>query len=136
MLPLSMQEFDKTPLIRPRPTKLSGIVLIITGVIFLAFSILPFSMAGEDGGQFIILFGVIWVLVCLSFIVYGVYILTSKKPSSGIVFDIEGSTASTNLGSRNDFDLRIRKLEKLKEDRLITEEEYKSKRAEIMKEPW
>ena len=136
MLPMKRQGFNKNTSIRPRPTKLSGIVLIIAGIIFLSFSILPFSMAGEDGGPFITIFGIVWVIMCLSFIIYGIYILVSKNPSSGIVYDIESNTTVSNSESHDDFDTRIRKLEKLKNDRLITEEEYKSKRAEIMRETW
>ena len=126
----------KNSLIRPRPTKLSGIVMIVAGAAFLLFSIVPFSAAEGEAKPFAAVFGVIWVLVCLSFIIYGIYILASEKPSSGIVYDIEGNAAGKDPDSSGDFEPRIRKLEKLKEDRLITEEEYKTKRAEIMKEPW
>jgi len=34
------------------------------------------------------------------------------------------------------FESRLRKLESLKKDGLITEEEYQQKRGEIMKEKW
>jgi hypothetical protein len=35
-----------------------------------------------------------------------------------------------------DFETKLRKLESLKKDSLITEEEYKVKRKEIMNEKW
>lgn len=35
-----------------------------------------------------------------------------------------------------DFDERLRKLEKLKEEGIITEDEYKEKRQEIMSDTW
>jgi len=127
---------DKNAFIRPRPTKLSGVAMIVAGAAFLLFSIVPFSAAEGEAKPFAAIFGVMWVLVCLSFIIYGIYILASKKPSSGIVFDIEGTAARKDPDQPGDFEARIRKLEKLKDDRLITEEEYKRKRAEIMKEPW
>jgi hypothetical protein len=127
---------DKNSFIRPRPTKLSGVVMIVAGAAFLLFCIVPFSAAEGEARPFATIFGIFWVLVCLSFICYGIYILTSKKPSSGIVYDIEGAAARKDPDQPGDFDARIRKLEKLKDDRLITEEEYTRKRAEIMKEPW
>jgi hypothetical protein len=127
---------DKNTFIRPRPTKLSGIALIAAGAAFLLFSFIPFSAAEGEAQPFATIFGIIWVLLCLSFIIYGVYILVSTKPSAGIVYDIEGDALQNNPASRDDFDARLRKLEKLKQDRLITDEEYKNKRAEIMKGSW
>jgi hypothetical protein len=82
------------------------------------------------------IFGAVWVLMCLAFIIYGIYILTSAKPSVGIVYDIESSSASTSPEAGNDFDTRLRKLEKLKQDQLISEDEYQRKRDEILKDPW
>jgi hypothetical protein len=133
---MDRQGIDNNTFIRPRPTKLSGVALIIAGVIFLPFSALPFSNSGGDGESFIFIFGIIWVTICLSFIIYGVYILVSNKPSTGIVYDLESNTTLKNPNFHDDFATRLRNLEKLKQDRLITEEEYKSKRVEIMKESW
>jgi len=131
-----MQTPDTKTSIRPRPTKLSGVGLIVAGAVFLLFSALPFSAAEGEARPFATIFGAVWILICLIFIIYGIYILTSKKPSSGMVFDIEDAAGQKGAAPAGDFELRLRKLEKLKQDRLITEEEYQKKRAEIMKEPW
>ena len=128
--------FENGTSIRPRPTKLSGITMIVAGAVFLLFSILPFSAAEGEAKPFAIVFGFVWVIICLVFIIYGIYILSNDKPASGIVYDIENNAAPNDSASRGDFETRIRKLEKLREDRLITEEEYKTKRAEMMNEPW
>jgi hypothetical protein len=136
------QGIDTDTHIRPRPTKLSGVALIVSGAVFLLFCMVPFGTAEGEAKPFAMIFGIMWVLVCLSFIIYGIYILASDKPSSGIVYDIEGTAASKDAGSvvpagsSGDFEARIRKLVKLKDDRLITEEEYTQKRTEIMKERW
>jgi hypothetical protein len=127
---------DNAKVIRPRPTKLSGAAMIVAGAVFLFFCVVPFSAAEGEAKPFVMIFGFIWIILCLAFIIYGIYILRSDKPSSGIVFDIEDSALPSESGSNDDFDARIRKLEKLKEDRLITQEEYRKKRAEIMNEPW
>lgn len=125
-----------TTQIRPRPTKLSGVAMIVVGIVFMAFSALPFSAAEGEARPFVMIFGAVWVLMCLSFVVYGAYILASAKPSTGIVYDIEGNSAAASSDTGNDFDTRLRKLEKLKQDQLISEDEYQRKRAEILKEPW
>ena len=125
-----------TTSIRPRPTKPSGIAMIVMGIIFLAFSALPFSAAEGEARPFAMIFGAVWVLVCLGFVVYGVYILVSARPSIGIVYDIEGGTPTGGSNTGNDFDARLRKLEKLKQDQLISEDEYRRKRAEILKDRW
>jgi hypothetical protein len=127
---------DDNTYIRPRPTKLSGVVMIVIGAIFLLFGMVPLNAAEGEARPFALIFGVIWVLICLSFIIYGIYVLTSAKPSAGIVYDIEDNNMNIGPSASGDFEVRLRKLEKLKDDRLITEEEYKSKRAEIMKEQW
>jgi hypothetical protein len=127
---------DNTTSIRPRPTKLSGAVMIVAGAVFLLFCVVPFSAAEGEAKPFAMIFGFVWILACSSFIIYGIYILSHDKPSSGIVFDIEDNAVHKDSCSHDDFDARIRKLQKLKEDRLITEEEYSKKRAEIINEPW
>jgi hypothetical protein len=125
-----------TTQVRPRPTKLSGAVMIVVGIVFMAFSAVPFLAAEGEARPFAMIFGAVWVLMCLSFVIYGVYILTSAKPSTGIVYDVEDSSSTASSGINNDFDARLRKLEKLKQDQLISEDEYQRKRAEILKEPW
>jgi hypothetical protein len=122
--------------IRPRPTKASGIAMIVMGIVFLAFSALPFSAAEGEARPYAMIFGAVWVLMCVGFIAYGAYILVSAKPSIGIVYDIEGEVPTGGSNPDNDFDARLRKLEKLKQDRLISEDEYRQKREEIVKDPW
>jgi hypothetical protein len=125
-----------TASIRPRPTKLSGIAMIVMGIVFLAFSALPFSAAEGEARPYAMIFGAVWVIMCVGFVVYGAYILVSAKPSIGIVYDIVGGAPTGGTNTDNDFDARLRKLEKLKQDQLISEDEYRRKREEILKDPW
>jgi hypothetical protein len=131
-----MNQKVTTTSIRPRPTKLSGIAMIVAGIVFLAFSAVPFMTAEGEARPFAMIFGVVWVLMCVGFVVYGAYILVSAKPSIGIVYDIEGGAPTGGSNTDNDFDARLRKLEKLKQDGLISEDEYRRKREEIVKDPW
>ena len=100
------------------------------------FSLVPFSAAEGEAKPFVTIFGIIWVLHVSPSSHTEIHILMSKRPSSGIVFDIESNATEDDPSPGGDFETRIRKLEKLREDRLITEEEYKYKREEIMKERW
>jgi hypothetical protein len=135
MRPTSQRGVPST-IVRPRPTKLSGIATIVAGAVFLLFSALPFAASDGEARPFALLFGAIWVLACLSFIAYGVYIIASKKPSSGLLYEVEGQAAGQPEGPRDGFDARLRGLEGLRRDGLITEEEYRRKREEILNAPW
>lgn len=53
-------------------------------------------------------------------------------------FDEENGEVNINVTDLHqvDFDERLRKLEKLKSDELISEDEYHNKRKEIMEDTW
>jgi hypothetical protein len=121
--------------VRPRPTKLSGVTLIVAGGIFLLFAAVPIGTAEGEARPFALVFGAVWILVCLSFIGYGIHILVSDKPAVGMVLEVDGA-AGTSPARGADFAARLRDLEKLREDHLVTEEEYQRKRAEILDARW
>jgi hypothetical protein len=76
------------------------------------------------------LFRIIWWAVCLSLIVYGLLTLLRKKPPAMLELDIEDDAA------QGDFEVRLRKLQALRRENLISQQEYELKRAEIMGEKW
>ncbi len=83
-------------------------------------------------------FFLIWVVVCISMIVTFSRLLSKKKTSqekSLVDFCFE-EPRDRNMNKSADFETRLRKLEQLKQDGLITEEEYQNKRAQIMNEKW
>lgn len=122
--------------VRPRPTKLSGVGLIVAGGVFLLFAALPLGAAEGEARPFALLFGAVWILVCLSFVVYGIHVVASDRPAVGVVLEVEGATPGAGPAPAGDFAARLRDLEKLREDHLVTEEEYGKKRAEILSAPW
>lgn len=122
--------------VRPRPTKSSGVSLIVAGGVFLLFAAVPLGTAEGEARPFVLLFGAIWILVCLSFIGYGVHILVSERPAVGMVLEVDGATPVASSAPGGDFAARLRDLEKLREDHLVSEEEYRKKRAEILDERW
>jgi hypothetical protein len=96
----------------------------------------PLGTAEGEARPFALLFGAIWILACLSFIGYGVHILVSERPAAGMVLEVDGATPEARSAPGGDFVARLRDLEKLREDHLVSAEEYRKKRAGILDERW
>lgn len=119
-----------------------GIVVValflVFGLVF-GFIVLKETPDSESGQKLVIgTFFLIWAVACISILVLFGRVLSKQKNPRGkslVEIDVEESsdTASTKNG---DFESRLRKLEELKKDGLITEEEYQNKRAQILNEKW
>lgn len=118
-----------------RPSKASGIVLLIIAPLFLVFGVALCGAAEGEARPFAMIFLLIWIVICGSMIVYAFSIVFSKRPPALTEIDIE-DTKTDNFGSGIDFESKLRKLESLRKDGLISGEEYSAKRSEIMKEKW
>ena len=120
---------------RVRPTRAVSIMGLVVAGAMLIFGIFFLRAVTKDsGGESgpAIGFMVLWFIVLGVIIVYGIYNLTSRK---GVVeIDVEPKTPDAKAAP--DFDERLRKLEALKKDGLVTDEEYRIKRNEIMSEKW
>ncbi len=108
----------------------------MAGGVFLLFAAVPLGTAEGEARPFALMFGAIWILVCLSFIGYGIHVLVSDRPAVGMVLEVDGATPSSGPAPAADFAARLRDLEKLREDHLLSEEEYQRKRAEILDARW
>lgn len=111
----------------------------------LGFAILNFT--GEigdlgDGEKALrIVFGIVWFTVCIGAMLLNVLKLSSYSrsrkseisPSAGNIAEI---TLGDQKGEGTDFEARLRKLESLRKDGLISEEEYRKKREEFVREKW
>jgi cytochrome c-type biogenesis protein CcmH/NrfG len=82
----------------------------------------------------------IWVIACIGGIIYSIRNLStysneqkSKLPATAT--DVIEIQSERETGTE-DFETKLRKLESLKKDGLITDEEYKQKRKEIMDKKW
>ena len=130
--------------IRVMPGKAGSVIQIIMGSVFLIFgAVFVFPQAADasepDLKILLILFGIIWVIACGAIAGYGVYCLTNRKPASlcTIEFETVQPTPEGNAEAGSaDFDARLRKLESLKKEGLITDDEFNRKRAEIMAAKW
>jgi uncharacterized membrane protein (DUF106 family) len=112
---------------RVRPSKGSSIVGMIVGVIFIFIGVSTFiPMAG--------LFGVLWTLMAVVITGSHVYNIFSEKGLSEYQVDVE--VVDSYQKREESFDEKLRKLKALKDDGLINEEEYETKRKEILNDKW
>jgi hypothetical protein len=127
-----------------KPAKPVLVMGLVVAVAMLIFGVFFFSaVLGDSGGEPgpAIGFMAVWFLVLGVIIFYFAYYLRTRKS----VVDIETETgapapasgaAPAPAGAGTDFDARLRKLEGLKKDGLVADEEYRAKRAEILGEKW
>ena len=80
------------------------------------------------------LFMIAWIVTALIILVY--HVLNLKRAKGLPLLDIETESGLQEDRTEVDHMQRLRSLEALKHDSLISEDEYRLKRAEIMKEKW
>lgn len=121
--------------VRPSPTaSIFGIIGLAAMVIF------ALSSFSDMGGGFMLIF----VLVAAGGIIYYIANLGSfSKPdkekipaTAGEVIEFDSADDGEGQAPGIDFEAKLRKLESLKKDGLITEDEYRRKREDIVKEKW
>ncbi len=122
-----------------RPTKPGLIVGLIVIIAFLAFGIVFFTLlSGEPDAYIGQIFLVIWIIVVL--VIGGSFVNNlinyDKNPGSSIAQEIEMPEASNSREIGISFDDKLRKLENLRKEGLISEQEYAAKRQEIMQQKW
>jgi len=119
--------------IRVKPSKPVSLFGMIIGIIFVFIGL--FVVIPTFGA-----FGVFWTLIAVGITVYQAYNFFGDKGVASWEIDIDDglrerrNNYSSSTG--DDFETRLRKLNKLKEDGLITEEEFRKKREEILREKW
>ena len=120
----------------------AGIIVFIFFLLFgLVFGLVVLSETPHsESGEMIAIgaFFLVWNVACIVCIVSFARMLSKKKTlqeKSLLDIDFEESS-EVPVKDSGDFETRLRKVEKLKEDGLITEEEYQAKRADIINEKW
>ena len=114
--------------IKVKPSKPASLFGMILGTIFVFIGLfIAIPAAG--------IFGVFWTLVAVGMTAFQAYNFFSGKGVASWEIetdDEEKDNQSTSLSG--DFEIKLRKLNRLKEDGLITEEEFQKKREEILRE--
>lgn len=124
-----------------RPSPLASMAGIIGGVIGmgigLAFIASVPAEPGPDG--FRNFFFLVWFLACAGMIAYSIYNLASFKQGEAAQVPLTASEVvemEQDESGAMDFSGRLRKLEGLRKDGLISEEEFQAKRKQMLEEKW
>ena len=112
---------------RVRLSKGASIVGMIGGLIFVLIGV---TTAIPSAG----LFGAFWTLIAVVITGAHAYNVFSEKGLSQYEVDVE--TGDSYEKKDETFDEKLRKLKGLKDDGIISEEEYEVKRREILNDKW
>ncbi len=125
-----------------RPSKSMLTVGLVVSLVFLLFGIVFFFVLSAEGAVIGQVFMGFWMFIVLLMAGFYAYQLThyddpvrSSPLHIGIMNDGSGTSGAAD-DLKLDFDARLRKLEGLKKDGLISNQEYEKKRAELMEEKW
>jgi hypothetical protein len=123
-----------------KPSKPASLIGAIIGFFFAIFGVAFFISISKEtnfddtGGPLIPMFFGLFVLVCLSIMVMNLWNFFSKKGVAS--FDVNTESDTTLAKPTDDVVTRLRQLEQLKNEQLITDKEYAQKREEIMQQKW
>lgn len=105
---------------RVRPGRAVSLLVMLVGA---AFVVIGLTVIVPNAG----VFGVLWTLVAAGITAYHAYNVFSRRGLA--LYEAELDTA-------DDFDTTLRKLAKLRQDGLITDQEFERKRAELLERRW
>ncbi len=117
---------------RVRPTKPVTIMALVAAAAMGVFGLFFMGALISEGAGIGAGFMVLWFFVLGVIIVYYIYNLKSK---TGVI-EIDTENGAPGAESGADFETKIRKLERLRQDGLLTDEEYRTKKSEILSEKW
>lgn len=109
-------------------------LLLVFGLAFAAV-VLPEVSDSEPGLRVLLgLFFLGFLAVCVAMLVIFARVLSAKgSPRDRSLVDLQ---LEEPAGPSGDFEARLRKLEALRQESLISEAEYLAKRTQILGEPW
>lgn len=127
--------------IRPaQPTSVASLIALTFMLLFgIGFALLVGNVLQENEAPIImslvfLLFMVGWIGTALYLLVY--HIRNIRRPEGLPLFEVETEAGSSGLEGETNFARKLRDLEQLKTDGLISQEEYSRKRSEVMAEKW
>ena len=115
---------------RARPSKAMSWLAAVVGIGMVSCVVLFFVAPLIAGIAFVGL----WVLTVAGIIAYHIRNATSEHGVAHAHVSFEAETSGDR--GQSDFDERLRDLERLRQDGLLTEEEYRRKRADVLNEDW
>jgi hypothetical protein len=130
----------KTTMRPSKPLSTGAVIILVFMLMFgIAFFALVHSVLQKEDAPVAMsivfyIFMVGWIGTVLFQLVY--HAMNLKRAKGVSLVDIESEPGLPEDAPQGDPMQRLRNLEKLKSDGLITEEEYRRKREEMMREKW
>jgi amino acid permease len=119
-----------------RPGKVGSVMGIIAGTAMLIFGLFFLTLLQDESSQTGRIFMLLWIFIVLCIIGYSIYNLVTTKASLAATEEIELESGDAADQASGNFEEKLRSLERLKKDGLLSEEEYTQKRKEIMQQKW
>jgi hypothetical protein len=82
----------------------------------------------EEGGVFVI----IWIVACVAIIGFALFMAFSRKGSPDVIFSIEDAGESQSASDAQSVAARLKTLDGLKRQKLISYEEYRKQREKVI----
>ena len=114
-----------------KPAKTLFVAQMVIVPLFMVIGFLFLFVADREVRVFLALFVLIWEAVCIAILVNAVKALKRMRDGKIEVAELRGPAEADS-----DFAKKLRDLEALKTDGLLTEDEYLEKRDEILKAKW
>jgi amino acid permease len=109
---------------------------IIAGTAMLVFGLFFLTLLQDENSNIGRIFMLLWIFIVLCIIGYSIYNLVTTKASLAATEEIELESGDASDNAPGNFEEKLLSLERLKKDRLLSEEEYAQKRKEIMQQKW
>ncbi len=113
---------------RLKPGKSMSVLGMIVGVIFIFIGVTQVIQFG--------FFGVVWTLIAFAITIYHAVNVFTNKGISAYQVDVQDHDIANQSGDDEDYAAKLRQLHQLREDNIITEEEYRKKKEEILNTKW
>jgi hypothetical protein len=116
--------------VRVKPSKATSAMGMVVGAVFVGI------------GVFVVIpifgpFGIFWTLVAAAIAVFHGVNVFSDRGIATTEIDVDGLPTTAHQSKQElSFDERLRKLDELRREGLITESEYSEKRREVMASKW
>jgi hypothetical protein len=119
---------------RIKPSMAPSLIGMIVGVLFVILGLTVFIPMANAVGFPASIFAIIWtVIAATSALYYGINLF---RRGGAAIYDIDIETRAAGATAEPDFDQKLRKLTQLKEDGLISADEFVAKRGELMHQRW
>ena len=115
-----------------RPSRAGVVAGLFTALAFLVFGIVFLIVLAKEESWIGVGFLAFWNFCVLLMAGYLVHLLKSRKG----VIEIETGPLAGEGPKNESFAARLRDLDALRKDGLVTDDEYRAKRAEILNEKW